>query len=861
MTGFLRILWRRLRREPWDAELLEELETHIEMKAAETGDRPAARRDLGNVTLLMEDSRAAWGWPRMEGWLRDFRYALRVLVRKPGFAATVILTLALGVGASSTIFSLIDTVLLRPLPYPDSARLVAIHEAKPADQFAQTPVAPGRLEDWQRLTRAFDAVAGSAGNSFTDTTGMVPERLYGADVSPRFFAVIGTPAALGRTFTAQEEEYGGPLSVVISEGLWRRRFFADPEILGRNLVLGGRSYKVVGVMPPGFQYPSPSTELWLPKQAPPGVLRLREARFYDCIGRLRPGITLEQARAELAAVQRKLGEQYPKTDAGWTVVLEPLKDRIVGNVRFALWLLLGSVSLLLLIACANVACLLLARLNGRTAEIATRLALGAGRAAIARQLLAEGLAYAAAGGLAGMALAFAAVELLRKRLPGMPRITELSVNGRMLLVVAGISMLSVLLFSLAPILQTLRSGLGSSMTQAGRSLVGRSQRLPRSLVAAQLALATALLIGAGLFLRSLNRLEEVPLGFHPENVLALRIGAAFNESPASAMERHRRTLDALASAPGVTAAAMSSGLPGVTETWPREFEIAGRPAPGGTLRFAAWRIVTAGYFQTVGIPILAGRTCRMNAGAEHPFEALVNRQFADRYFRGMNPVDRTILGGPIGDTRTRIVGVVADAREDGRNSEPQPLIYACGYLRYWPDADFLIRAEHPAALAGSIGQAIRAIDPSRAVYSVRPLGSALDEALSQTRFRTFLVSLFSLMALALSAIGLYGVMAYMVSQRTREIGLRLALGAPPARILGEILRSGGVLAAGGGAAGVAIGALSARALSSLLYGVEPLDLSSYLMAGAVLGGAALAACLAPARRAMSIDPTEALREQ
>ena len=319
---------------------------------------------------------------------------------------------------------------------------MVLNEARGADRNLRTPVSPGRLEDWSRLTQTLDGIAGSYGDTLTDTTGPAPERVPAAYVSPRFFSVMGTLPALGRVLTTQEEQFGGPMAVVVSDAFWRRRFSADPGVLGRSLKLSDLNYVIVGVMPRQFQYPTPATELWLPKQARPSLLQIREARFYNTIGRLKPGITQDQALADFAAIQSRLGERYPKTDAGWTVAMEPLKDRLVGKVRFALWLLLGSVSLLLLIACANVACLLLARINSREAEIATRCSLGAGRAAIARQLFTEGLVYALAGGLLGMAAAFAGIGFLRRQLPDTPRITELAVDGRVLALVVGISVLA-----------------------------------------------------------------------------------------------------------------------------------------------------------------------------------------------------------------------------------------------------------------------------------------------------------------------------------------------------------------------------------------------------------------------------------
>jgi len=857
-------LWRKLtsltRREKIAEELLEEMRTHIDMKVSATGVQHAAQREFGNTILLLEDSSAAWGWPRLEDWIRDFRHAIRSLFRQPAFTATVVLTLALGIGAASTIFSLIDAVLFRPLPYPNAARLVAVHEMKPGEGQMRTPVAPGRLEDWQRLNGSFVALAGASADMLTDNTGAVPERLDAAFVSPLFFTVLATPPQLGRGFVAEEERAGGPTAVVISDGFWKRRFSSDRGVLGHSLRLMDTNYVIVGVMPASFQYPTPATELWVTKQAKPFLLRLRDDRFYNCIGLLKAGVTLERAHADLSAVQRRLGKQYPATDAGWGVGLDPLKDDLVGPIRLGLWLLLGSVGILLAIACTNVACLLLARLNARAAEIATRCSLGAGRAGIARQLLAEGLVYALVGGTLGMLAASEGIGLLRTQLADLPRIAELAVDTRLLAAVVGISVLAAVLFSLAPILQTFRHDLAALIVRGGRGVAGGRQQLPRILVSGQFALAAALLIGAGLFVRSLANLQQTPLGFRYDNVLVLRVGASFSEPASQTIQRHQRILLALASLPGVTAVSATSGLPGVSPAWPREFEIEGEPSPGGTLRFAMWRIVTAGYFQTVGIPIVDGRSCRMPTDPAAPFEVLVNRSVAERYFAGRDPIGHDILKGPKGDGAARVVGVTADAREDGPGVPAQPLIYACGYLRYWPDPDFIMQTRNPAALASAAREAIHAVEPGRAVYAVRPLGQAIAGALAQARFRTVVVSLFSLLALTLAAIGLYGVMAYMVSQRTREIGIRVALGARPVEIVGSILRSAGVLAGVGASAGMAIAALGWRMMSALLYGVRFFDLATYFTATGVLLAVALLATLIPVRRATSIDPTQALRE-
>lgn len=861
MTGLQRKLAGWLRRNSIEADLREEMRTHIEMKAADTGDLLSAHRAFGNTALLLEDSRDAWGWPRLESWARDIRYGFRMMTRRPGLAAAVVLTLALGIAASTMVFSLVDTVLLRPLPYPNPDRLIAVSEINPSDGFARTPVAPGRLEDWLRYTTAFEALAGSRTDNLTDTTEPEPQRIPAAFVTRGFFGALGARAGLGRTFREEEERFGGPAVAVISDGLWRRRFGGDGAVIGRSLTLQGERFTIVGVMPSTVQYPSPGTDIWIPAQTPAAVLTLREARFLRVVGRLKAGISVEQAEADLARVQTALGGRYPKTDSGWSVAVRPLKEDLTGSVELALWLLLGSVGLLLSIACINVACLLLGQLNRRRVEIATRLALGCGHFAIARQLFAEGLAYAFAGGLLGLAAAFAGVEALRLRLTGIPRIIELAVNMRLLAFVLAVSVLAAVLFSLAPILQTFRRGVTGAAVRGARGIAEGSQRLAQFLVVAQLALATVLLVGAGLFLRSLVNLQQTPSGFQADHVLALRIGASFGELPESTIPRHQRTLDTLAALPGVTSAAMSSGLPGVDSTWPREFQIAGEPSPEGVLQFAGWRIVTSGYFQTLGISLLAGQTCRMSADPNRAFEAVVNRSFAHRYFKGRDPVGRNLIGGPIGSGTARIVGVAADVKEDGAGKETPPVIYACGYLRFWPDSDVLVRTAHaPAGMTNAVRLALRGIEPARPIYAVRPLTEAMEGTLAQDRFRTVLVSVFASMALTLAAIGLYGVMAYMVTQRTKEIGVRVALGATPKQILSGILRAGGKLILAGTVVGVVLAILASRLLGNALYGVAALDTASYLAAAGALTAVAVLACLIPGRRATALDPVRALRE-
>src|SRR5262245_28509400 len=417
--------WRKLKgwrqRETLDAELQEEIQTHLEMRAEDDGSPEGARQRFGNAALVLEEARSAWGWPGLDAWLRDLRYGIRVMTRRPGFAVTVVATLALGIGATVTIFSVIDTVMLRALPYDASERLVAVNEVFGA-AVRVSGVAPGRLEDWSRLGASFESIAGSYLDTLIETSGAVPERISTAFVSPRFFPVFGISPVAGRVFSAGEERFGGPTVVVISYSLWHRRFGGDAGVVGRSLLLSGKSYTIVGVMPPSFQYPAASAELWIPKQVSPELMQIRAARMYRfTVGRLKQRVSLDQARTELAAIQVRLSEQYPKTDAGWTALMESLKENQIGKVKLALWLLFGSAAVLLVIACTNVACLLLSQFSARADEVATRRALGASQGAVARQLLAEGLAYALAGGLGGVLLAYGAVGAVGKSMPERPR--------------------------------------------------------------------------------------------------------------------------------------------------------------------------------------------------------------------------------------------------------------------------------------------------------------------------------------------------------------------------------------------------------------------------------------------------------
>lgn len=859
-------LWRKLtgflRRRDIEADLREEIQTHLAMKAADVGD-DAARRQFGNVTLIVEQSRDAWRWPWLEGAARDVRYGVRMMVKRSGFSVVVIVTIAVGIGATSAMFSLVNAALLRPLPYPASERLASLSETRLAADQLSSRVAPARLEDWQHLTQTVEAIAGCNLETFAETTGIIPEQIHVASVSPRFFSALGAAPLQGRVFTPEEERFGGPKTIVISERFWRRRFGESAGVLGRRLRLEGVGYVIVGVMPRQVEYPSPLIDGWVATQADDDLMKERgaSARFYEAIGRLKPGITLEQAQADLDGIQRTLGRTYPKTDAGWGVKLEPLKDHLVGSLRSTLLLLFGSVTLLLVTACANVGCLLLAQLNSRDGELATRVALGASRATLVRQLLVEALVYAMLGCTCGIFIASACVNVIRRQLPALPRLTEATVDGWVVGFAALVCVAAAALCSMAPMMRIVRQNVIGSIALGAR-LIGRSHWITSTLVSTQLALATVLLVGAGLFLKGLLTLQGTPLGFEPDHVLTLRVSASFNESPESVMERHQRTMDALGVLPRVRAVAMSHGVPGTMTVAPVEFRLVGDAADQTGGHFARRRFITATYFDALGVPLLAGETCRMNTDPQQEFQAVVNKAFADHYAQGRDVVGRSIILGPQeSSASTRIVGVADNIREEGYAQPVEPVVYMCGFLRWLPDSEFLIQtAGQPDSLARPAREAIHRIDPGRAVYSVQPLADALSATLSQHRLRTLLVGVFSTVALTLAAIGVWGVMAYMVSERRREFGVRLALGASPAMIAVHIIRSASSITVAGLAVGLLFAAIASRLLQALIYSVRISDPTAYAASVGILLAVVVIACISPGWRAMSVNPIEVLRE-
>ena len=793
--------------------------------------------------------------------MRDhIRFAVRTLAQRPGTSLTIITTLALAIGANSAIFSVVDAAFLRSLPYPAPDRLVSVHEVNHGQRQLTELVAPVRLEEWNRLNRSFAGLAGCYFENVTDTTGTIPERVEAMRTSPRFFEVLGVGAAIGRTFAAEQEVYGGPPAVVVSDAFWRRRLNADPSAIGRALVLSGVGRTIVGVMPASFRFPSATTEAWIPAQMAGAPARERRARFYTAIGRLNAGVTVADARADLSAIQSRLGEQFPDTDKGWSASVVALGDERAEDSRQSLWLLFGAVVLVLLTACGNIACLMLADAMRRDHDTAIRLALGASRPAIVRQLLTEAAILAACGAALGLALADWTTSVLRSAGDQLPALRDVHVDGRVVVFTLCLTAMTTVVFALAPALGATRRTSGTVLSRGGRGYARRPHLLQTLLVSAQIALAIVLLAGAGLLARSFVLLQRISPGFDPANVLTFRMSASWSERPDAVIARQARTIARLEQIPGVEAAAISQILPAGLSVPPSEIHIVGRDPREKT--FSQTRPVSAGYFRALRIPILRGSSCDANQTERLMSKALVTRAFADRYFPGVDPIGHSVTeAGFPPDHSMTIIGMVGDVREAGLVHDPEPVIYWCGYSAYWPDPHFLVRLDSTRHVSASaIRAALAEIEPTRAMYGVQPLVDLLAASVFQQRLNTLLLVMFATMGVALSATGLYGVMSQLVAARRREFGVRMALGAQPTRILSSVALQAAVVTGLGIVVGLASALALAKFMATLVFGVAPRDPLTFSLVPLVVAVVGALATLVPAVRAARVDPIEALRE-
>ncbi len=888
----IRRLFRLERGEPPNADEVDvEINAHLAMRIDEliaagmTAEeaRAEALRQFGDVAgtreAILSLDRGQWARARAADWwhglAQEVRYAVRQLRRSPGFAASTALTLALGLGATGAIFSVVERVLARPLPFADSDRLVRVWPTEPATGPAERPISIPDLEDWRRAQHDFSALGGywyRAGQSGADLTGFgAPEWLPVAQVTTGFFEALGVRPELGRLPSANEMREGGDHVVVISDGLWRRRFGGDPSIIGRTIQLSGLPYVVVGVMPPSMRFPGDGPDAWLaalyqPQSSTPW--KDRATRWLSVVGRLAPGVTPQQAQRDLSTVQRRLAEQYPDADHGWTAACAvPLLDTIVGDARPALLIVLGAVACLLLIACVNIAALLLARVGAREREFAVRTALGAPGSRVLRQVLTESVVLALAGGVVGVGIALLAEPVLLHlaagqvpRLAGAPGTQWLAALVTLpLALVAGVAL------GLPPGLQLLSIDPQRALGEAGGgrgSTAGRGRfRARQMMVVAETALAVMLVCGAGLMAKSFRKLVAVDAGFRPDHALAVALTLRDTDNDDTRMARvYRQILERVRATPGVVAAGAAKVLPlqGDEETWP--FAVAGGviPPPGERPTVTV-NHVSDGYFQALGTPMVAGREFAPSDTAGGPDVAIVNETFVRRYM-GVPPsaaIDRALI---FGTSRVPIVGVVRDLHEHGLDAAPQAAAYVAAPQNLRSSLTLVVRTRgDPASMTAPVERAIWSVDKDQAIRNVTTLDAIVYRTVARARLTSVLLACFGALGLLLGALGIAGVVAYTVSQRRQEIGVRVALGATRREVLEVVVGRGLALALAGVATGLAASLVATRAMRAVLFGIAPADVSTYAEVAGVLLLVAMAAAYLPARRAMAVDPVEALR--
>ncbi|CAA9503645.1 MAG: Acidobacterial duplicated orphan permease (function unknown), partial [uncultured Solirubrobacterales bacterium] len=797
--------------------------------------------------------------------------AARGMRRARGFSVVVVLTLALGIAATTAMFSVVRGVLLRPLPFPDAERVVRLWPGNPEAVADRRVISAKELEDWERELRGFEAVGAFGvipmGHVYGEG-GAEPAYARTSYVSRGFFPTLGTPARLGRTLRAEEHVVGADRFAVVSDGFWRTQLGADPAVVGRHIRLDDKQFTVVGVMGPDFAFPDPGISVWIPSTVmdpDDAAWRGRERRWLSPVGRLRPGVTLEQGRAEIAALLERLAARYPQTNAGWTtIVVEDVRDSIVGTVRRGLLVLLGAVGLVLLVVCANVANLLLVRATGRGREMALRAALGAGRGRVVRLLLTESLLLALVGGALGVALAWWGVRTL-VALSGhfLPRAADVRLDLGVLGFAVGVTLLTALVSGLWPALRASSARLVGALREGARGSSGgaAAHRARAALVGAEVALAVVLVAGAGLMLRSFERLTSVDPGFRPEGVLLARFHLeASGPPPWTFPEERRRVIERVRQIPGVTAAGATTFAPFTDgQGQARPFTVPGQPAPApGEEPIVQLLPVSTGYFKALGVPLLAGEDVDAVAGdSTAGRSAIISKRMADRFWPGRNPVGESFLMGP---RAVRVIGVAGDVRTTRLDS-------IAGYTAYVPDrqlplvhVSLVVRTDgDPARLAGPVRAAIREVLPRRPILQIVPMQDKVAAGAATPRFFTTLVSVFGALALTLAAVGLYGIVAYVVRQREREIGVRVALGASPAHVVGLMLRRGMAPVLAGLAVGIPLALLATRLLRSLLYEVSASDPVTFVGVAALLAAVALVASWLPSRRAARVDPTVTLR--
>ena len=885
MIAWMRALVSRTRTwvsgRSMDQEFERELETHLDMLTEENARRGmapeeakrAARVQLGGLTQLKETNRELRGLPLLETILQDARFALRMLHKNPGFTTVAVLTLALGIGANTAIFSVVYGVLLKPLPYEKPEQLVTVFEAQPQEGIMENGWSYPNFAELRADNHIFSEMAGNQQHQLTLTGRGEPTVVNTAVVTPELFSVLGEKPIAGRTFLPEEGKPGAAAVVILSEDLWRSLFGTDPNIIGSSITLDKRSCTVVGIMPAGFRFPaiSEDEQIWIPLVEDPlfgSWVERRGGHWLRVTARLKPGVSVAQAQAELDAFSARLAKEFPAENDGWVVRMVPLQEMIVGNVRPALLVLLCSVGLVLLIACANIANLLLARATSRAREIAVRAALGAGRSRIVRQLLSETAVLGLLGGGAGIALAYWGVHSLTSLLPtSVPRANEIGVDRFVLGFALVLSAVASCAFGLTPALFAANSNLQASLREGGgRSGESAGRRRARNFLAAgEIAVAAVLLVAAGLLLRSFAKLTSVRPGFDAVHVVKAEVSLPRFQyaTPQQWIAFSDQLLARIQAQPGMRDSAMGVPLPITDGFINLAFDIPGTPAPSaGTSRTANFVSVSPDYFRVMGISLLAGRLFNAHDSLSAPRVTVISEAMAHMYFPNQDPLGKRLtFGFPFESVGVKeIVGIVGDVRDVALGQNPGAMMYVpFDQAPFWGGNLVVKSALNLPSVVGTIRQVVHEIDKDLPVTDIMMLPDGIESSVAQPRFRTFLLGVFAAMALILATIGIFGVISYSVSRRTNEIGIRVALGAQRADVLKQVLTEGARLATVGLALGLAGSLAATRLIATLLFGVKPTDPLTFAAVAAILASVTLAACYIPARRATRVDPIVALR--